>query len=65
MTVLIRLGMSNLYDHCRCSSKNIPGPGQYEVRRQFDKQTPKTNLDGVDVEHPPFLSQTKVQSCDY
>ncbi|KAL8580946.1 hypothetical protein ACOMHN_017513 [Nucella lapillus] len=39
--------------------KNIPGPGKYEIRGQFDPQPPKINMEGMEVEHPPFLSQAK------
>ncbi|KAK7112355.1 sperm-tail PG-rich repeat-containing protein 2-like [Littorina saxatilis] len=39
--------------------KNIPGPGKYEIRGQFDPQPPKINTEGMEVEHPPFGSQAK------
>nr|KAG5709515.1 hypothetical protein BaRGS_023197 [Batillaria attramentaria] len=38
---------------------NIPGPGKYEVRGTFDPAPPKVNTEGMEVEHPPFLSQAK------
>lgn len=38
---------------------NIPGPGKYEIRGQFDPQPPKINTEGMEVERPPFLSQSK------
>ena len=30
------------------------------MRGQFDPKPPTVNTDGVEVEHPPFLSQAKV-----
>ncbi|XP_046567757.1 sperm-tail PG-rich repeat-containing protein 2-like [Haliotis rubra] len=39
--------------------KGIPGPGKYEIKGQFEIQQPKINTDGIEVEHPPFMSQSK------
>lgn len=39
--------------------QNIPGPGKYEIRGTFDPDPPKINTEGMEVEHPPFLSQAK------
>ena len=39
----------------------IPGPGKYEVHGQFDPKPNKVNTEGIEVEHPPFLSQAKVR----
>ena len=33
------------------------------MRGQFDPKPPTVNTDGVEVEHPPFLSQAKVSLC--
>ncbi|XP_041363261.1 sperm-tail PG-rich repeat-containing protein 2-like [Gigantopelta aegis] len=37
----------------------IPGPGKYEIKGQFDPCQPKLNTEGIEVEHPPFMSQAK------
>lgn len=39
--------------------KNIPGPGKYDIRGTFDPHPAKINTEGMEVEHPPFLSQAK------
>lgn len=39
--------------------KAVPGPGKYEAKGTFDPQPPKINPEGVEVEHPPFMSQAK------
>lgn len=39
--------------------KAVPGPGKYEIKGQFDSKPPKVNTEGIEVEHPPFLSQSK------
>ncbi|XP_071106668.1 sperm-tail PG-rich repeat-containing protein 2-like [Haliotis cracherodii] len=39
--------------------KAIPGPGKYEIKGQFEMPHPKINTDGIEVEHPPFMSQSK------
>ncbi|XP_071505426.1 sperm-tail PG-rich repeat-containing protein 2-like [Diadema antillarum] len=39
--------------------KAIPGPGKYEINSQFDKRPLAVNTEGMEVEHPPFLSQAK------
>lgn len=39
--------------------KAIPGPGKYEIHSQFDKRPQAVNPEGIDVEHPPFMSQEK------
>ncbi|KAL3877518.1 hypothetical protein ACJMK2_035215 [Sinanodonta woodiana] len=39
--------------------KAIPGPGKYDIKSTFDPQQPKVSADGMEVEHPPFLSQSK------
>ena len=41
----------------------IPGPGKYEVKGLFDPRPPKVNTEGIEVEHPPFMSQSKVMAC--
>ena len=38
----------------------VPGPGKYELYSQFDKRPQPVNPEGLDVEHPPFMSQAKV-----
>ncbi|XP_070544297.1 sperm-tail PG-rich repeat-containing protein 2-like [Ptychodera flava] len=37
----------------------VPGPGKYEISSQFNKRAPAMNTEGVEVEHPPFMSQAK------
>ncbi|KAI8521161.1 Sperm-tail PG-rich repeat-containing protein 2 [Branchiostoma belcheri] len=37
----------------------VPGPGKYEVPGQFDNRPPAISTEGIEVEHPPFLSQAK------
>ncbi|XP_077999351.1 sperm-tail PG-rich repeat-containing protein 2-like [Glandiceps talaboti] len=37
----------------------VPGPGKYEIKSQFQRKTPAVNTEGVEVDHPPFLSQAK------
>ena len=49
----------NVYE-CVSHCQNIPGPGKYEIRGQFDGVPPKVNTEGIEVEHPPFMSQSKV-----
>lgn len=39
--------------------KGVPGPGKYDVKGVFDPEPPKVNTEGVEVEHPPFMSQSK------
>lgn len=39
--------------------KAIPGPGKYDVKGGFDPEPPKVNTEGIEVEHPPFMSQSK------
>ncbi|XP_041485229.1 sperm-tail PG-rich repeat-containing protein 2-like [Lytechinus variegatus] len=39
--------------------KAVPGPGKYTINSQFDKRPPAVNTEGLEVEHPPFLSQAK------
>ncbi|XP_072038825.1 sperm-tail PG-rich repeat-containing protein 2-like [Amphiura filiformis] len=39
--------------------KAVPGPGKYELRSQFDRRPQAVNPEGLDVEHPPFMSQAK------
>ncbi|XP_048761282.2 sperm-tail PG-rich repeat-containing protein 2-like [Ostrea edulis] len=39
--------------------KAIPGPGKYETKGGFDPEPPKVNTEGIEVEHPPFMSQSK------
>ncbi|KAK3090851.1 hypothetical protein FSP39_015224 [Pinctada imbricata] len=39
--------------------KAIPGPGKYDVKGNFDPEPPKVNTEGIEVEHPPFMSQSK------
>lgn len=42
------------------SPKAVPGPGKYEISSQFDKTPQAYNTEGLEVEHPPFMSQAKV-----
>ncbi|XP_076823381.1 sperm-tail PG-rich repeat-containing protein 2-like [Clavelina lepadiformis] len=37
----------------------VPGPGKYEINGQFTKKTAPVNVEGLEVEHPPFLTQAK------
>ncbi|KAK3802623.1 hypothetical protein RRG08_010394 [Elysia crispata] len=37
----------------------VPGPGTYETRSTFVVKGPTLNTEGIEVEHPPFLSQAK------
>ncbi|RUS85400.1 hypothetical protein EGW08_006843 [Elysia chlorotica] len=37
----------------------VPGPGTYEMRSTFMVEAPTLNTEGIEVEHPPFLSQAK------
>lgn len=39
--------------------KAVPGPGKYEVPGQFSKKPVPINTEGLEVEHPPFMSQAK------
>ncbi|KAL4240507.1 Sperm-tail PG-rich repeat-containing protein 2 [Mactra antiquata] len=39
--------------------KAVPGPGKYDVKGLFDPEPPKVNTEGIEVEHPPFMSQAK------
>ena len=39
----------------------VPGPGKYDIKGIFEPEPPKVNTEGVEVEHPPFMSQAKVQ----
>lgn len=39
--------------------KAVPGPGAYETKSTFLVQPPTLNTEGIEVEHPPFLSQAK------
>lgn len=39
--------------------KGVPGPGKYDVKGVFDPEPPKVNTEGIEVEHPPFMSQSK------
>ncbi|XP_064618109.1 sperm-tail PG-rich repeat-containing protein 2-like [Liolophura sinensis] len=39
--------------------KGVPGPGRYEIKGQFEKPQPKLNTEGLEVEHPPFMTQSK------
>ncbi|WAQ96592.1 STPG2-like protein, partial [Mya arenaria] len=39
--------------------KAIPGPGKYDIKGTFEPQQPKVNTEGIEVEHPPFMSQSK------
>lgn len=41
--------------------QGVPGPGKYDVKGVFDPEPPKVNTEGVEVEHPPFMSQSKVR----
>jgi len=34
--------------------KSIPGPGRYNIDGQFIRKTPVINIQGLEVEHPPF-----------
>ncbi|BFZ03078.1 hypothetical protein BsWGS_06117 [Bradybaena similaris] len=37
----------------------IPGPGTYELKSSFVKPEPNLNTEGIEVDHPPFLIQSK------
>ncbi|OWF52099.1 Sperm-tail PG-rich repeat-containing protein 2 [Mizuhopecten yessoensis] len=37
----------------------VPGPGKYDSKGLFDAEPPKLNTEGIEVEHPPFMSQSK------
>ncbi|XP_071953727.1 sperm-tail PG-rich repeat-containing protein 2-like [Antedon mediterranea] len=39
--------------------KAVPGPGKYQINSQFDNKKPSINTEGLEVEHPPFMSQSK------
>ncbi|KAL5018397.1 hypothetical protein ScPMuIL_004119 [Solemya velum] len=39
--------------------KAVPGPGKYDIKGLFDQEPPKVNTEGIEVEHPPFMSQSK------
>ncbi|XP_038060256.1 sperm-tail PG-rich repeat-containing protein 2-like [Patiria miniata] len=39
--------------------KAVPGPGKYEINSQFDKRPQAVNTEGMEVDHPPFMSQSK------
>uniref|UniRef100_A0A2C9KKI0 Sperm-tail PG-rich repeat-containing protein 2 n=1 Tax=Biomphalaria glabrata TaxID=6526 RepID=A0A2C9KKI0_BIOGL len=39
--------------------KGVPGPGAYEVKSTFIIPAPALNTEGLEVDHPPFLSQAK------
>ncbi|XP_033103681.1 sperm-tail PG-rich repeat-containing protein 2-like [Anneissia japonica] len=39
--------------------KAVPGPGKYQINSQFDITKPSINTEGLEVEHPPFMSQSK------
>ncbi|XP_060071490.1 sperm-tail PG-rich repeat-containing protein 2-like [Ylistrum balloti] len=39
--------------------KAVPGPGKYDSKGLFDPEPPKLNTEGIEVEHPPFMSQSK------
>lgn len=39
--------------------KAVPGPGKYDIKGTFDPEPPKVNTEGIEVEHPPFMSQAK------
>ena len=39
--------------------KAVPGPGKYEVTGQFTKKPAPVNVEGLEVEHPPFMSQAR------
>jgi len=40
-------------------SQSVPGPGRYDITSDFDPETKKLNQEGIEVEHPPFLSQAR------
>lgn len=39
--------------------KAVPGPGKYEISGQFTKKPAPVNVEGLEVEHPPFMSQAR------
>ncbi|XP_067944512.1 sperm-tail PG-rich repeat-containing protein 2-like [Watersipora subatra] len=39
--------------------KSVPGPGRYDINSGFDPEVKKLNQEGIEVEHPPFLSQSR------
>ncbi|CAF0774130.1 unnamed protein product [Adineta steineri] len=38
---------------------DIPGPGQYSIKRELDFEQSKSDILGLDIERPPFGSQTQ------
>ena len=43
------------------SVQGVPGPGKYDSRGMFDPEPAKINMEGIEVIHPPFLSQARVR----
>nr|XP_002131399.1 sperm-tail PG-rich repeat-containing protein 2 isoform X1 [Ciona intestinalis] len=39
--------------------KAVPGPGKYDINGQFAKKPAPVNVEGLEVEHPPFMSQAR------
>ena len=39
--------------------QSVPGPGRYDIKSNFEPEGKKINQEGVEVEHPPFLSQSR------
>ena len=40
--------------------KSIPGPGQYQLKRDLDPEPPKSEAIGLEFERPGFGSQSEV-----
>lgn len=39
--------------------KSYPGPGKYEIPGQFTFKSPIINVQGLEVQHPPFFTNTE------
>ena len=39
--------------------QSVPGPGRYDIKSDFEAEAKKLNQEGIEVEHPPFLSQAR------
>ncbi|CAL1526354.1 unnamed protein product [Lymnaea stagnalis] len=39
--------------------RGVPGPGAYELNPTFALPPPTMNTEGIEIEHPPFMSQAK------
>lgn len=39
--------------------KAVPGPGRYQIHSQFENKAPVINIQGLEVEHPPFMVKSQ------